>query len=94
MNEAVISTRGLRKEFGQKVAVADLTLVTDRHEVHAATATATVSSTMRTEGQFVGTSSGAVLYAAIDVLSREGGTAIALLPDSGWKYLSGPPWAA
>ena len=74
--------------------VADLTLVTDRHEVHAATATATVSSTMRTEGQFVGTSSGAVLYAAIDVLSREGGTAIALLPDSGWKYLSGPPWAA
>ncbi len=74
--------------------VADLTLVTDRHEVHAATANATVSSTMRTEGQFVGTSSGAVLYAAIDVLSREGGTAIALLPDSGWKYLSGPPWAA
>jgi len=74
--------------------VADLTLVTDRHEVHAGTANEMVASTMNAEGQFVGTSAGAVLHAAVDVLSREGGTAVVLLPDSGWKYLSGPPWVA
>ena len=74
--------------------VADLSLVTDRHEVHAAAATDMVACTMRAEGQFVGTSSGAVLHAAVETLSRDGGTAIALLPDAGWKYVSGPPWSA
>jgi cysteine synthase len=73
--------------------VADLSLVTDRHEVHSATAAEMVAESMRTEGQFIGTSSGAVLHAAVDVLSREGGIAIAILPDAGWKYLSGPPWS-
>jgi len=73
--------------------VADLSLVTDRHEVHSATAAEMVAESMRVEGQFVGTSSGAVLHAAVDVLSREGGIAIAVLPDAGWKYLSGPPWS-
>ncbi len=73
--------------------VADLSLVTDRHEVGVATATAMVAETMKTEGLFVGTSSGAILHAAVDTLSREGGTAVALLPDAGWKYLSGPPWS-
>lgn len=73
--------------------VADLSLVTDRHEVHSATAAEMVAESMRLEGQFVGTSSGAVLHAAVDVLSREGGIAIATLPDAGWKYLSGPPWS-
>jgi cysteine synthase B len=73
--------------------VADLQLVTDRHEVHASTAIAMVATAMTEEGQFVGTSSGAVLHAASETLDREGGTAIALLPDAGWKYLSGPPWA-
>jgi ABC-2 type transport system ATP-binding protein len=33
MTEAVISTRGLRKEFGQKVAVADLTLDVQAGEI-------------------------------------------------------------
>ncbi|MDF1597105.1 MAG: cysteine synthase family protein [Acidimicrobiia bacterium] len=73
--------------------VADLSLVTDRHEVRSSTAAGVVATTMRVEGQFVGTSSGAVLHAAVDTLSREGGTAVVLLPDSGWKYLSGPPWS-
>ncbi len=74
--------------------VADLSLVTERHEVHAATATDMVACTMKAEGQFVGTSSGAVLHAAVETLNRDGGTAIALLPDAGWKYVSGPPWSA
>ena len=72
--------------------IADLSLVTDRHEVHKATADAAVTEAMRTEGLFVGTSSGAILHAALDTLSTEGGTAVAVLPDAGWKYLSGPPW--
>lgn len=72
--------------------IADLSLVTDRHQVHRADAEAAVLETMYTEGQFVGTSSGAIIRAAVETLSREGGTAVALLPDAGWKYLSGSPW--
>ncbi len=72
--------------------VADLSLVTDRHEVSKATAEALVGETMKAEGMFVGTSSGAILHAALETLSGEGGTAVTLLPDAGWKYLSGPPW--
>lgn len=72
--------------------IADLSLVTDRHQIPKAVAEATVAEAMQHEGEFVGTSSGAILRAAVDVLEREGGTAIAILCDSGWKYLSGPPW--
>jgi cysteine synthase len=74
--------------------IADLALVTDQHQIHRDEADAMVFTTMHEEGQFVGTSSGAVLKAAVDTLSREGGTAVALLPDAGWKYLSGAPWIA
>ncbi len=67
-------------------------LVTDRTVVSRPTAEVMVSEVMATEGHFVGTSSGAVLQAAVDILEAEGGTGVALLPDAGWKYLSGPPW--
>jgi cysteine synthase B len=73
--------------------IADLSLVTDRHEVHKAVAETTAGESMREEGLFAGTSAGAILHAARETLSAEGGSAIALLPDDGWKYLSGPPWA-
>ncbi len=72
--------------------VGDLSLVTDRHEVAKADAFAAVSLTMATEGYFLGTSSGAIMHAALTFLSDHGGTAIVVLPDDGWKYLSGPPW--
>jgi [CysO sulfur-carrier protein]-thiocarboxylate-dependent cysteine synthase len=72
--------------------IADLSHVTHRHQVHKATAEAMVATTMHAEGHFVGTSSGAILHAAVESLEAEGGTAVALLPDAGWKYLSGPPW--
>ncbi len=72
--------------------VADLSLVTDRHEVTKPDAFAAVRATMDAEGHFIGTSSGAILHAALTHLSDHGGTAVALLPDAGWKYLSGPPW--
>ena len=67
-------------------------MLTDRHEVRKATAEEMVAEAMETEGHFVGTSSGAILHAAVETLSREGGTAVAILPDAGWKYVSGAPW--
>lgn len=73
--------------------VADLSLVTRRHQVPRGTAEEAVELAMRSEGLFVGTSSGAIIHAAIQGLEAEGGTAVAILPDGGWKYLSGPPWA-
>ena len=73
--------------------VADLSLVTDRHEVTKADSIEAVSLTMKTEGHFIGTSSGSIVHAAIEFLEQHGGTAVALLPDAGWKYLSGAPWA-
>lgn len=73
--------------------VADLSLVDERWEISNTQAIAKVSDIMKAEGHFVGTSSGAVIHAAQDVLNRHGGTAVCLLPDAGWKYLSGSPWA-
>lgn len=72
--------------------VADLSLVTHRHEVTKNQAASMVSKTIAAEGHFVGTSSGATIHAAVEYLEQNGGTAIAVLPDAGWKYLSGPPW--
>ncbi len=73
--------------------VADFGLVTDRHEVRKGEAAEMVHEVMQTEGHFVGTSSGAILHAAVNHLSAHGGTAVTVLPDAGWKYLSGAPWA-
>jgi cysteine synthase B len=47
------------------------------------------------EGIFAGVSSGAILSAALrHAASMERGTVVALLPDGGWKYLSGDLWTA
>lgn len=73
--------------------VADLSLVTHRHEVTVTDAISGVTAAMREEGHFVGTSAGAILHAAQRHLSDHGGSVVALLPDAGWKYLSGAPWA-
>ncbi len=72
--------------------VADLGLVKDRYVIGRAEAEAKVAETMKLEGHFVGTSSGAIIEAAQRELSTNGGTAVVLLPDAGWKYLSGNPW--
>ena len=72
--------------------VADLSLVTHRWQVESHLATKTVADLMAAEGHFAGTSSGAVIMAAQLALEKHGGSAVALLPDSGWKYLDGDPW--
>jgi len=72
--------------------VADLSLVDHRHQIPSAAAVAKVKDTMTQEGHFVGTSSGAIIEAAQTWLSDHGGTAVAILCDAGWKYLSGAPW--
>lgn len=72
--------------------VADLSLVDHRHEITNTEAVEAVSEIMKHEGHFAGTSSGAVILAMQRHLSAHGGTAVGLLPDAGWKYLSGKPW--
>jgi cysteine synthase len=47
------------------------------------------------EGIFAGVSSGAIVSAALrHAATMDGGTVVALLPDGGWKYLSGDLWSA
>lgn len=47
------------------------------------------------EGIFAGVSSGAIVAAALRYADNlEEGTVVALLPDGGWKYLSGDLWTA
>jgi [CysO sulfur-carrier protein]-thiocarboxylate-dependent cysteine synthase len=47
------------------------------------------------EGIFAGVSSGAIIQAALRYADRmKEGTIVALLPDGGWKYLSGDLWTA
>lgn len=72
--------------------VADLSLVDARWQVGKDSAIKMVEEIMTHEGYFAGTSSGAIIKAAQDGLNQNGGTAVALLPDAGWKYLSGAPW--
>lgn len=74
--------------------VANLDLVDDRYQISRHEAETAVADIMKAEGHFVGTSSGAVILAAQQELSKNGGTAVALLPDAGWKYVSGPPWTS
>ncbi|HEX6507574.1 MAG TPA: cysteine synthase family protein [Chloroflexota bacterium] len=47
------------------------------------------------EGIFAGVSSGAIIQTALRYAERlKEGTIVALLPDAGWKYLSGDLWTA
>lgn len=47
------------------------------------------------EGIFAGVSSGAIVHAALQYAQRmEEGTIVTILPDGGWKYLSGDLWTA
>ena len=72
-------------------AVCDISLADEIIAVSDGDAIKTAQSVARTEGIFVGISSGAALFAAAEVLRREAKkTAVVLLPDSGDRYLSTP----
>ncbi len=61
--------------------------------VRAPEAQAVVLRLAREEGLFVGLSAGAITWAALQVAAEaRQGVVVAVLPDAGYKYLSGPPW--
>lgn len=93
---------GLRSlEDGFIPEILDQTLIDKSFVISSAEAIAGVRALLAHEGIFAGPSSGAILVAARR-LAREmpGATIVALLPDGGWKYLSGgvftpgPDWPA
>ena len=67
-------------------------LLADRTlEVHTEEAHKMVRKLARTEGLFVGISSGAAAIAALQVASElNEGTVVTIFPDAGYKYLSDP----
>lgn len=71
--------------------VMDTRLITETIPVSAENAGATARAAARSEGLLVGITSGAALYAALELSRREefrGKTIVALLPDTGERYLS------
>lgn len=72
-------------------AVCDISLADEIVAVSDGDALKAAQTAARTEGIFIGISSGAALVAATEILRRDAGkTAVALLPDSGDRYLSTP----
>ena len=90
LNDTIGGMRNQEDPF--QPPVADFGLVKDRYVIGRTQAEAKVQEIMAEEGYFVGTSAGAVIEAAQRELSKHGGTAVVILPDAGWKYLSGNPW--
>ena len=71
--------------------ILDLSLVDEVFQVPGAKALETARRLTREEGILVGISSGAALYAALEIARRpenSGKTVVALLPDTGERYLS------
>jgi len=74
-------------------AVINLDVVDEIFGVHNEDAFATSRELAKTEGLLVGISSGAAVYAAVQIAARpenKGKNIVVLLPDSGERYLSNP----
>ncbi|HHU12186.1 MAG TPA: cysteine synthase A [Clostridiaceae bacterium] len=74
-------------------AVLDTSVYQEVVTVHSDDALATARRFMKTEGISIGVSSGAALAAALKLAAKDewrGKTIVAVLPDSGDRYLSGP----
>jgi cysteine synthase len=71
----------------------DSALVTDKTEVSSQQAAVVTRQLLSKEGIFAGLSSGAVTHQAIKVAAEmDEGSIVAILADSGWKYLSLDFW--
>jgi cysteine synthase A len=71
--------------------VMDISVLNEVVKVSAEDAGSTARATAANEGMLVGISSGAALWAALELSKRpefEGKTIVALLPDTGERYLS------
>jgi cysteine synthase B len=86
--------QGLRSlEEGFVPPIYDPTVLDAKYLIPSADAILLMRRLAAEEGIFAGVSSGAILAAALRYAERiERGTIVALLPDGGWKYLSGGLW--
>ncbi len=88
--------QGLRSlDEGFVPPIFDPTVLDGKYLISSQDAIAAMRRLASEEGIFAGVSSGAILAAAVRYASTmESGTVVALLPDGGWKYLSGELWTA
>lgn len=88
--------QGLRSlEEGFVPPIFDPTVLDAKFLVNSQDAIGMMRKLAAEEGIFAGVSSGAILAAALRFAAgMEGGTVVCLLPDGGWKYLSGELWTA
>jgi cysteine synthase B len=86
--------QGLRSlDEGFVPPIFDPTVLDAKYLIPSADAISQMRRLAAEEGIFAGVSSGAILAAALRYADRmESGTIVALLPDGGWKYLSGGLW--
>ena len=88
--------QGLRSlEEGFVPPIFDASILDAKYLVNSQDAITMMRRLASEEGIFAGVSSGAILVAALRYAERLGsGTIVTLLPDGGWKYLSGDLWTA
>jgi [CysO sulfur-carrier protein]-thiocarboxylate-dependent cysteine synthase len=88
--------QGLRSlDEGYVPPVFDPSVLDAKYLVSSADAIASMRRLAAEEGIFAGVSSGAIMAAALRYAgSMQRGTIVALLPDGGWKYLSGGLWTS
>jgi [CysO sulfur-carrier protein]-thiocarboxylate-dependent cysteine synthase len=88
--------QGLRSlEEGFVPPIFDPTILDAKYLVPSQDALTMMRRLASEEGIFAGVSSGAILDAALRYAKRlQSGTIVVLLPDGGWKYLSGELWTA
>lgn len=84
---------GLRNLKNYLPPIIDLTLIDERVTVTSSQASTAARSLLNREGIFAGLSSGAAIYASLQLAAQmQAGTIVVILPDGGWKYLSTNLW--
>lgn len=88
--------QGLRSlDEGFVPPIFDPTVLDAKYLVSSADSLAMMRRLAAEEGIFAGVSTGAIVTAALRYAERmSSGTVVAILPDGGWKYLSGALWTA